>query len=120
MGWKGLEIEMPVGMIFKRMFCHKCGARLKKEKITKITFTTKAEDKCLSVAASSIISRYIFIKEFSKLGDTVNTFLKKGAGHEVDEIGVKIVQKYGFNKLKDIAKLNFKNTDKIKELLNNK
>ena len=91
-----------------------------KEKITKITFTTKAEDKCLSVAASSIISRYIFIKEFSKLGDTVNTFLKKGAGHEVDEIGVKIVQKYGFNKLEDIAKLNFKNTDKIKELLNNK
>ena len=91
-----------------------------KEKITKITFTTKAEDKCLSVAASSIISRYIFIKEFSKLGDTVNTFLKKGAGHEVDEIGAKIVQKYGFNKLEDIAKLNFKNTDKIKELLNNK
>ena len=91
-----------------------------KEKITKITFTTKAEDKCLSVAASSIISRYIFIKEFSKLGDTVNTFLKKGAGHAVDEIGVKIVQKYGFNKLEDIAKLNFKNTDKIKELLNNK
>lgn len=36
MGWKGSEIEMPVGMIFKRMFCHKCGARLKKEKITKI------------------------------------------------------------------------------------
>lgn len=36
MGWKGLEIEMPVGMIFKRMFCHKCCARLKKEKITKI------------------------------------------------------------------------------------
>ena len=35
MGWKGSEIEMPVGMIFKRMFCHKCGARLKKEKITK-------------------------------------------------------------------------------------
>ena len=34
MGWKGSEIEMPVGMIFKRMFCHKCGARLKKEKIT--------------------------------------------------------------------------------------
>lgn len=36
MGWKGSEIEMPVGMIFKRMFCHKCCARLKKEKITKI------------------------------------------------------------------------------------
>ena len=31
-------------------------------KVTNITFTTHAEDKCLSVAVSSIISRYIFIK----------------------------------------------------------
>ena len=36
MGWRGFEITIPVGMIFKRMFCHKCGAQLKKEKITKI------------------------------------------------------------------------------------
>ena len=34
MGWKGSETKIPVGMIFKRMFCHKCGVRLKKEKIT--------------------------------------------------------------------------------------
>ena len=34
MGWKGLEINIPVGMIFRKMFCHKCGAQLKKEKIT--------------------------------------------------------------------------------------
>ena len=32
-----------------------------------ITFITKAEDKCLSVAVSSLISRYIFIKEMDKL-----------------------------------------------------
>lgn len=36
MGWRGYETKIPVGMIFKRMFCHKCGAQLKKEKITKI------------------------------------------------------------------------------------
>lgn len=34
MGWKGYEVEIPVGMIFKRMFCHKCGTKLKKLKIT--------------------------------------------------------------------------------------
>ena len=34
MGWKGYETTIPVGMLFKRMFCHKCGAQLKKEKIT--------------------------------------------------------------------------------------
>lgn len=89
-----------------------------KEKVTKITFTTKAEDKCLSVAVASIISRYIFIKEFSKISDSVNMFLKKGAGNEIDKQGAEIVKRYGETKLKDIAKLNFKNTDKIKNLLN--
>jgi ribonuclease HIII len=88
-----------------------------KEKITKITFTTKAEDKCLSVAVSSIISRYIFINEFKKLGDELQIFLQKGAGPEVDKQGVMIVKKYGFDKLKMVAKLNFKNTEKIQALL---
>lgn len=88
-----------------------------KEKFTKITFTTKAEDKCLSVAAASIISRYIFLKEMEKLENKYNIFLKKGAGLEVDKQGAMLVKKYGFDVLNDIAKLNFKNTDKIKDSL---
>ncbi|MDD4705806.1 MAG: ribonuclease HIII, partial [Bacilli bacterium] len=55
-----------------------------KDKITKITFVTKAEDKCLSVAVASIISRYLFIKEMEKLGNSLNIFLNKGAGEIVD------------------------------------
>lgn len=86
--------------------------------VRNITFMTKAEDKCLSVACASLISRFIFIKEFDKLGESVDEFLPKGASDKVDEIGVKIVNKYGFDKLKEIAKLNFKNTEKIKNLLN--
>ena len=82
--------------------------------VRNITFMTKGEDKSLAVACASLISRYIFIKEFSKLGDSLDMFLPKGAGTTVDEAGVKIVKKYGFDKLKDIAKLNFKNTEKIK------
>ena len=84
--------------------------------VRNITFFTKGEDKHSSVACASLISRYIFIKEFDKLGESVDEFLPKGASDKVDEIGVKIVKKYGFDKLKDIAKLNFKNTNKIKEL----
>ena len=86
--------------------------------VRNITFMTKAEDKCLSVACASLISRFIFIKEFDKLGASVDEFLPKGASDKVDTIGVKIVNKYGIDKLKDIAKLNFKNTEKIKNLLN--
>ena len=85
-------------------------------KVKNITFTTHAENKCLSVAVSSIISRYIFIKEMDKLSDELHIPLPKGAGTEVDKIGKEIVDKYGFNKLFDVAKINFKNTDKIKDL----
>jgi len=89
-----------------------------KEKYTKITFTTKAEDKCLSVATSSIISRYIFLEEMKKIENKYHIFLKKGASNEVDKQGVMLVKKYGEQILHDIAKLNFKNTDKIKDLIN--
>lgn len=82
-----------------------------------ITFMTKAEDKCLAVACASLISRYIFLKEFDKLGESVGMFLLKGASNKVDEMAVKIVNIYGFDKLKDIAKLNFKNTERIKAII---
>lgn len=85
----------------------------------KINFMTKAESKCLSVACASLISRYIFLKEIDKLGESVDEFLPKGAGDKVNEIAVKIVKKYGIDKLKEIAKLNFKNYQKILDMIKN-
>ena len=79
-----------------------------------ITFLTKGETKSLAVACASLISRFIFLKEFDRLGESVGMFLPKGASNLVDEAGYKIVKKYGFNKLTEMAKLNFKNTEKIK------
>ncbi len=78
-----------------------------------ITFMTKAEDKNLAVACGSIISRYIFLKEFDKICDSIHIPLPKGAGKDVDKIGEEVVEKYGKEKLKEIAKENFKNTDRI-------
>ena len=78
-----------------------------------ITFMTKAEDKNLAVACSSIISRYLFLKEFDKLSDQLHIPLPKGAGPMVDTIGEEIVQKFGEEKLKEVAKYNFKNTERI-------
>lgn len=90
----------------------------KAKEITKnITFTTHAEDKCLSVAVSSIISRYIFLNEMDKLSHDIGFNVPLGAGPTVDKVGADIVKRYGENKLSEIAKLNFKNTDKIKEFL---
>ena len=87
-----------------------------KEKVTNITFMTKAEDQCMSVAASSIISRYIFLKEMKKLSDRFNIEMPLGASNLVDEVGATLVKKYGKDILKQIAKLSFKNTEKILEI----
>ena len=81
-----------------------------------ITFMTKAEDKNLAVACPSVISRYIFLKEFDKISDTLHIPLPKGAGKDVDIVGKEIVQKFGKEKLKEIAKLNFKNTERILDI----
>lgn len=86
--------------------------------VRNITFMTKAEDKCLSVACASLISRYIFLKEFDKLGESVGTFLIKGASDKVNDVAKSIVNKYGFDKLYDVAKMNFKNVEKIKDETN--
>ena len=83
------------------------------KKVQDIFFLTKAEDQCLSVACSSLISRYIFLKEMDKLSKSLGIYLPKGANPLVDEVGKKIVSMYGKEKLNQIAKLNFKNTEKI-------
>jgi len=84
-----------------------------KFKVYNITFLTKAEDQCLSVACASLISRYIFLQEMDKISKSVSMDLPKGASDLVDAVGKEIVKKYGDDKLKDIAKMNFKNTEKI-------
>ena len=81
---------------------------------------TKAEDQCMSVAAASIISRYIFLKEMKKLSTRFNIEMPLGASNLVDEVGATLVTKYGKDILKEIAKLSFKNTEKIYEIAKNR
>lgn len=78
-----------------------------------VTFTTKAEDKCLSVACGSLISRYVFIKEMDKISKRLGKNVPKGAGVQVDEFGKWVVKTHGKDILNEVAKLNFKNTNKI-------
>ena len=85
--------------------------------VKNITFLTKGESKSLAVAAASLISRYIFIKEFNKLSNELSIELPKGASDKVDEIAYYIAKNNGFDYLKNIAKMNFKNTLKVQEKL---
>ncbi len=85
-------------------------------KVTDISFTPHAEDKCYSVACASMIARFIFLEEMDKLSKKYGN-IPKGAGDVVDEFGAKLVKEHGENILRDVAKLNFKNTEKIKKLI---
>ena len=111
---KGYNYDYIVVDQFAKPFVYFSYLKTSPNVVKNITFMTKAEDKCLSVACASLISRYIFLKEFDKLGESVNTFLLKGANVKVNEVAKEIVNKYGFNKLYDLAKMNFKNVEKIR------
>ena len=86
-----------------------------KDKITNITFVQKAESKCLSVAVSSIIARYIFLKLIHEMSSELGSDIPKGAGLQVDEFAKKIAKEKGMDSLNKYVKLNFKNTNKIRE-----
>jgi len=84
-----------------------------KEKIKNVTFLTKAEDQVMSVAAASIISRYIFLKEMDKMSEKLGFKVLLGASNLVDEQAKKILNEKGIDELKKYVKINFKNTEKI-------
>lgn len=86
-----------------------------REKVNDITFMTKAESVCASVAVASCISRYIFLKKMKELSEKVGVELLKGASVEVDKQAALLVKTHGKEILNDLAKLNFKNTEKLKE-----
>jgi ribonuclease HIII len=79
-----------------------------------IHFETKAEDKYLSVAVGSIISRYGFLKTWEEMEQKYNLTFPKGSGDKVDILAQEFVDRYGFERLGEVAKLHFKNTEKIR------
>ena len=83
------------------------------EVIRNITFETKAENKYLAVACASILARNTLLEAFDKMQQMYDFTFEKGAGNKVDACGKKFVAKFGKEKLYQVAKLHFKNTEKI-------
>ena len=79
-----------------------------------IHFETKAEDKYLSVAVGSIISRYGFLKTWEEMEQKYDITFPKGSSDKVDILAQEFVDLYGFERLGEVAKLHFKNTEKIR------
>ncbi len=93
---------------------------LKQEKaiVRSIHFETKAENKYSAVACASIIARYGFLKTWQALEEHYGMKLTKGASEKVDQDAAAFVKKYGFEELRNIAKLHFKNTENVRNLIN--
>lgn len=66
-----------------------------------------------AVAAASVIARELFLTSLRDLSEQCAIDLSKGAGAPVDQAARKFVALHGFDKLGTVAKLHFKNTQKI-------
>lgn len=83
--------------------------------ITEIELIEKGESVHLAVAVAAIIARYRFLQEMNQLSKSINITLPKGASASVDAIAQLIYLKHGDEVFKSIAKLNFKNYQKIRK-----
>lgn len=71
----------------------------------------------LAVAAASIIARAEFLVCLKELGDEYDQRLPKGAGDPVDAAGAEFAASFGMERLGEVAKVHFKNTEKVRSRL---
>jgi ribonuclease HIII len=70
----------------------------------------------LSVAAASVLARAEFVDCLHRLSQKWQLDLPKGAAPQVDQAGMAFVRKYSEEKLNQVAKLHFKNLQKVRGL----
>ncbi len=80
-----------------------------------ITFKTKGELSFPSVALASVIARYAFLERMKKMSEKYSFTFPFGAGSSVDEKAKEFTKRYGYDELKNVAKMNFGNVRKISD-----
>ncbi|WP_033160792.1 ribonuclease HIII [[Mycoplasma] collis] len=79
-------------------------------------FEMKAESKYLEVASASILARNALINLMNKQNSKWNENFPLGAWNPIIEnFGKKFIEKNGWNNFSKIAKIHFKNTEKLKK-----
>jgi ribonuclease HIII len=78
----------------------------------KLLVQTKAESDP-AVAAASMIARHYFRYEMDLMSRKFNLTFPKGAGSNVDAMGREFLRRYGRDRLAEVAKVHFVNTEKI-------
>lgn len=80
-----------------------------------IHFETKGESLYPSVACSSVLARYHFLKIWEKMNEYFKTEIPKGAGEEVDKTVQKLLRKFSLKDLKPYMKTFFRNYKDIEK-----
>lgn len=78
-----------------------------------IVFKTKGETAFPSVALASVIARYSFLRKMQEMSKEYKMQFPFGAGEDVDRFAKRFVKKYGKEKLREVAKLNWANYKKL-------
>lgn len=78
-----------------------------------INFETKAEDRYPSVGAASVIARYAFLVKWDEMEKQYDMTFHKGGGAQADRSGTEFIRRYGRENLEKVAKLHFKNTERL-------
>ncbi len=70
----------------------------------------------IAVAAASILARAEFLSRLKRLGEEFGMELPKGASQQVVSVGASFVQKFGADKLTQVAKVHFKTFENVVDL----
>ncbi|MCP3025490.1 ribonuclease HIII [Halobacillus sp. A5] len=118
---KKIEPEHPVGILIDQF--SQPDVYLKhlqsenKDLQDNVYFMTKAESYSIAVAVGSILARSSFVKAMNQMEKDTGLPIPKGASMKVDRAAAKIIEVYGEDKLRELAKIHFANKEKAKKLL---
>ena len=80
---------------------------------------TKAESD-IAVAAASVIARAVFLRQLKIMGEKYGTAFPKGASNQVISWASDFCKNHGESSLADVAKIHFKTTNNILNMLRSK
>ena len=69
----------------------------------------------LAVAAASVLARAEFLRRLRDLSQKWGIDLPKGAGTPVNDAGKRFVERHGFAKLREVAKMHFRTTNSLRQ-----
>jgi ribonuclease HIII len=81
-----------------------------------VTLIQKGESEHIAIALSSVLARAAFLKEMRVMSKSLGRDLMKGASEAVDHQAAEIIVEKGEDILSSIAKLNFSNTLRAKNM----